>query len=229
MGDNNFHIKNNRLRRFYENADRFADENFAKQERRKDDYVKPARLSMDFPKQAVEALSRIADDKDFPLQEMSDKEILSLGVFLHNIGKLFFYEVNLDNPQKELHEEIAGMSNSDLKSLYKDILDGYKIVRDEEYRKSIAEFIYNIIYENKYFIAEKDYSVTPGERILLIVKSTLKSHLFDNIRDTLNDDEQLTYIYKNLRGAPLERDRSRFNKDDFPKRAVFARFYDNLQ
>lgn len=63
MGDNNFHIKNDRLRRFYENAE---------------EIVRDVNLNMDYPRQVVETLSKIANDKDFPFQEMSDKEIFFL-------------------------------------------------------------------------------------------------------------------------------------------------------
>lgn len=238
MGNSNFYIKNNRLRRFYENADGFADEDFTGQERKEDDLIESARLSTDFPKQAVESLSKIAKDKDFPLQEMSDKEILSLGVFLHNIGNLFFYEKVSEEPQEEVHEEIADMDDSALKSFYKEILDDYKLIKDEEDRKSVTEFIYNIIHKNRCLIIQSGvYEIVRGRGIVKVldkslkdeIKNSLKDYIPNNTRDTTTKDGQLVNTFYNSTGTCLPgRDRSRFNKDDFPKRAVFAQFYNNL-
>lgn len=246
MGDNNFNIKNDRLRRFYENADRFADEDFARQERKGDDLIESTRLSMDFPKQAVEALSKIADDEGFPLQEMSDKEILSIGVFLHNVGELFFH---VGEPRQKLSEEIADMDESALKSFYKGILStekdlgidyDYDVIKDKEKRKHIAEFIYQIVEEDNYFIIEKvspgayslrrDEPTPPGVFKLVkpcseyAVRGTLLDYIYEKSEKPTDRTEQIIYKLNNFDTfSPLKRKGA-----GLPKRGAFEHLYNNL-
>lgn len=256
MGDNSFYTKNkNRLRRFYENADRLADEDFARQEK-EDDLTESTRLSMDFPKQAVEALSKIAGDKESPLQEMSDKEILSLGVFLYNIGNLFYHEGDLGGSRTELSEEIAGMDDSTLKDFYRGILSTdkevgyyYDVIKDKENRKDITEFIYQIINEDKYFIIEKvtggsisfyeHERIPPGAFKLFkpcsedSARDVLLNYIHEKTEQTITDEkEREDYIINNKKIAsrpPRQVEDAQHNDAGLPKRAVFARFYDNLQ
>lgn len=256
MGDNNFHIKNNRLRRFYENANKFADKDFARQEK-ENDCTEATRLNMDFPEQAVEALSKIADDKDFPIEEMSDKEILSIGVFLHNVGNLFYHEGEPGGSRKKLSEEIAGMDDSALKDFYRGILstekglgNDYDVIKDKENRKDIAEFIYQIINEDKYFIIEK---VTDGmiglpehERRIPSgafkpfkpcsedsVRDVLLNYIHEKTEQTITDEkEREDYNINNKKIAsrpPRQVKDAQYNDAGLPRRGAFKYFYDNLQ
>lgn len=253
MGDNNFNIKNDRLRRFYENADRFADEDFARQERKGDDLIESTRLSMDFPKQAVEALSKIADDKDFPIEEISDKEILSIGVFLYNVGNLFYHEGDLGESRTKLSEEIAGMDDSALKDFYRGILstekglgNDYDVIKDKENREDIAEFIYQIINEDKYFIIEKisrgtfslrpDGSIPPGAFKPFkpcsegSVRDTLLNYIYEKTEQTITDErEREDYIFKNfVSHPPREVKDAKCNDAGLPKSGAFKYLYNNL-
>lgn len=238
MGDNNFHIKNNRLRRFYENAEEIA---------------KDANLSMDYPQQAVDTLSKLLDDKDFPLQEMSDKEVLSIGVFLHNVGNLFYHEGDLGESQTKLSEEIAGMDDSALKDFYRGILSrekglgyDYDVIKDKENRKDIAEFIYRIINKDKYFIIEK---VTGGAITLRphdpippgafkpfkpcsegAVRNSLLHYIYEKAEKPTDKKERLQHAFENWVGfPPLEKEDARYNDAGLPRRGAFKYFYDNLQ
>lgn len=239
MGDNNFHIKNNRLRRFYENAEEVAR------------YVD---LSMDYPQQAVEALSKIADDKDFPLEEISDKEILSIGVFLRNVGNLFYHEGDSGESRTKLSEEIASMDDSALKDFYRGILsrekglgNDYDVIKDKENRKDIAEFIYKIINEDKYFIIEKVTGGTIGlpeheHRIPSgafkpfkpcsegAVRNSLLDYIYEKAEKPTDEEERLQHAFENWVGfPPLEREDARYNDAGLSKRGAFKYFYDNLQ
>jgi len=238
MGDNSFHIKNNRLRRFYENAEEVAR------------YVD---LSMVYPQQAVEALSKIADDKDFPLEEISDKEILSIGVFLYNVGNLFYHEGDSGESRTKLSEEIAGMDDSALKDFYRGILSrekglgyDYDVIEDKENRKDIAEFIYQIINEDKYFIIEKvtggAISLRPHEPVPpgalkpfrpcseYAVRNSLLDYIYEKSEKPANEEERLRHAFENWVGfPPLEREDARYNNAGLPKRGAFKYFYDNLQ
>lgn len=251
MGDSNFYIENNRLKKFYERAEKVVAKDFARQECIKNEYITPTRLSMDFPKQAVETLSKIADDEGFPLQEMSDKEILSLGVFLHNVGSLFYHEGELGESQTKLSEEVADMDNSALKDFYKGVLstdkgigDDYDVIKDKENRKNIAEFIYHIVDKDICFIIYKvssgavtlgqHESIPPGALKFFkpssewAVRNSLLNHIFNNIKTTLTEGEQLRYIVDNsVNLCLLKEERARFDAG-LSKRGAFKRFYNNL-
>ena len=254
MGDNNFHIKNNRLRRFYENANKFADKDFARQEK-ENDCTEATRLNMDFPEQAVEALSKIADDKDFPIEEMSDKEILSIGVFLHNVGNLFYHEGE-GGSRTKLSEEIAGMDDSALKDFYRGILstekglgNDYDVIKDKGNRKYISEFIYQIINEDKYFIIEKviDGTISLREQDPIpsgafkpfkpcsegSVRDTLLNYIHEKTEQAIIDEkEREDYIINNKKIAsrpPRQVKDAQYNNAGLPRRGEFKYFYNNLQ
>lgn len=255
MVSSNFYIKNNRLRRFYENANKFADKDFARQEK-EDDLTESTRLSMDFPEQAVEALSKIADDKDFPIEEMSDKEILSIGVFLHNVGNLFYHEGDLGESRTKLSEEIAGMDDSALKDFYRGILStekglghDYDVIKDKKNRKDIAEFIYQIINEDKYFIIEKvtggaislrEQDPIPSGAFKLFkpcsedsVRDVLLNYIHEKTEQTITDEkEREDYTINNKKIAsrpPRQVKDAQYNDAGLPRRGEFKYFYDNLQ
>ena len=242
MGDNNFHIKNNnRLRRFCENAEEIA---------------RHVDLSMDYPQQAVDTLSKFLDDKDFPLQEMSDKEILSIGVFLHNVGNLFYHEGDLGESRTKLSEEIAGMDDSALKDFYRGILSrekglgyDYDVIKDKENRKDIAEFIYQIINEDKYFIIEKvtggavslrEHERIPSGAFKLFqpcsegsVRDVLLNYIHEKTEQNITDEkEREDYIINNKKIAsrpPRQVKDAQYNDAGLPRRGAFKYFYDNLQ
>lgn len=199
MGDNNFHIKNDRLRRFYENAE---------------EIVRDVNLNMDYPRQVVETLSKIANDKDFPFQEMSDKEIFFFGVLLHKVGNLSFHDRVLESRKK----------------------------MGKENREHTAEFFCQITDKDSHFIVEKIHTNTPDGSIHPgvpkpfkpssedAVRKALLMYTYEKTEQAITDKKELEdYIFDNfISHPPLERKDVQYNDDELHDGAAFAYFYKNL-